>query len=189
MPKCKDCQTSFGFMELKNSLCKSCTNKKTPPCTGCTKNFLPDELKDGFCLTCYEKEQKKLEAQSDQVKKRELESLSRDKLDSIILTTETAHNLDVTKRIDIISAECVYGMNVFKDIASGIRDIVGGRNNSTQNVLRDARKTVLSELKKEAHSLGANAVVGVDLDYSEFSGGGKSMLIVVATGTAVEAKL
>ena len=64
-------------------------------------------------------------------------------------------------------------------------DFFGGRNKSTQGVLKDARKTVLYELKKEAHLLGANAVIGVDLDYSEFSGGGKSMLFVVASGTAV----
>ena len=76
-------------------------------------------------------------------------------------------------------------MNIFKDFFAGVSDFFGGRNKSTQGVLKDARKTVLYELKKEAHLLGANAVIGVDLDYSEFSGGGKSMLFVVASGTAV----
>lgn len=80
-------------------------------------------------------------------------------------------------------------MNVFKDIFAGVRDVVGGRSETTQNVLRDSRKTVLKELRKEAYAIGANAVVGVDLSYSEFSGGGKSMLFVVASGTAIVAKI
>ena len=77
-------------------------------------------------------------------------------------------------------------MNVFRDLFAGIRDIVGGRSGAVQNVLRDARKTALYELKEEAYKSGANAVVGVDLDYSEISGKGNNMMFVVATGTAVK---
>ena len=77
-------------------------------------------------------------------------------------------------------------MNIFRDLFAGIRDIVGGRSEVTQKVLKDLRVNVLTELRKEAHGLGANAVVGVDLDYSELSGGGKSMLFLVASGTAVK---
>lgn len=77
-------------------------------------------------------------------------------------------------------------MNIFKDIFAGVRHIVGGKSKATQDILRDARKTVLKELRKEAYLVGANAVIAVDLDYSEFSGGGKSMLFVVASGTPVE---
>ncbi|MBK8638308.1 MAG: YbjQ family protein [Chromatiaceae bacterium] len=64
-------------------------------------------------------------------------------------------------------------------------DFFGGRSNATQKVLKAARKTALEELRKEAEELGANAVIGVRLDYSEFSGDGKSMLFLVASGTAV----
>jgi uncharacterized protein YbjQ (UPF0145 family) len=104
----------------------------------------------------------------------------------VILTTETASNLKVLKRLDVITAECAYGMNIFKDLFASISDIFGGRNKSIQNTLKDARKNVLAELQKEAFSLGANAVVGIDLDYSEISGGGKlGMLFIVASGTAV----
>jgi uncharacterized protein YbjQ (UPF0145 family) len=67
-------------------------------------------------------------------------------------------------------------MNIFRDIFAAVTDIFGGRSSATQRVLRDARKTCLAELKKEADELGANAVIAVKLDYSEFSGGGKSML-------------
>ena len=76
-------------------------------------------------------------------------------------------------------------MNIFKDFLSSLTDIFGGRSNTTQNILRDARRNCLFELRLEAVKMGANAVIGVDLDYSEFSGQGKSMLFLVASGTAV----
>ena len=115
--------------------------------------------------------------------------LSKKEIDNIILTTENnPQDLFVEERIEIITAECVYGMNIFRDLFARARDIVGGRSVASQKILRDARKICLSELKIEAHSLGADAVIGVDLDYSEFSGGGKSMLFIVASGTAVKLK-
>ena len=108
------------------------------------------------------------------------------KQSEVLLTTESAPNLKIVRRIDIVTAECVYGMNIFKDIFASLSDTFGGRNKSIQNTLRDARTTALTELRKEAYSLGANAVIGIDLDYSEISGGGKSgMLFIVASGTAV----
>ena len=76
-------------------------------------------------------------------------------------------------------------MNIFKDLFAGVRDIVGGRSKAVQNTLRDSRRTALYELKKEAYEVGANAVVGVDLDYMELSSGGSGMVILVASGTAV----
>ena len=75
-------------------------------------------------------------------------------------------------------------MNVFKDMFTNIRDFVGGRSKAVQKTLRDSRRTALYELKKEAYEVGANAVVGVDLDYVELSLGG-SMVMLVASGTAV----
>ena len=110
----------------------------------------------------------------------------RDKdIDAILLTTETNPDIKILERIEIVTAECVYGMHIFKDIFASIRDIVGGRSKAFQDTLRDARKTALYELKREAHEVGANAVVGVDLDYSEISGGKNQMLFLVASGTAV----
>jgi len=104
----------------------------------------------------------------------------------IILTTETTMSgYHVTERIEIITAECVFGMNLFKDFFAGMRDIFGGRSKASQGVLRDSRKVCLSELRREALMVGANAVVAVDLDYNEISGDGKSMLFLVASGTAV----
>ncbi len=104
----------------------------------------------------------------------------------LIVTTEfSMPEYSVTQRIEVITAECVFGMNLFKDFFAGIRDILGGRSASSQKVLRDARRTCMTELRREALIVGANAVIGVDLDYSEISGDGKSMLFVVASGTAV----
>ena len=111
---------------------------------------------------------------------------TRDKdIDAILLTTETNPDIKILERIEIVTAECVYGMHIFKDIFAGARDVVGGRSKAWQDTLRDARKTALYELKREAHEVGANAVVGVDLDYSEISGGRRNMLFLVASGTAV----
>lgn len=109
----------------------------------------------------------------------------------IILTTETySPDLIIKERLGIVSAECVFGMNIIKDAFASITDITGGRSKSTQRGLKDAKKVCLNELTGEAKALGADAVIAIDLDYSEFSGGGmfgeKSMLFLVASGTAVK---
>ncbi len=105
-------------------------------------------------------------------------------IETIILTTETASNLKIIRRVEVITAECAFGMNIFKDLFAGIRDIVGGRSEAIQKTMRDARRTTLFELKREAFAVGANAVVGIDLDYVELSSAG-SMVMLVASGTAV----
>lgn len=143
---------------------------------GVSGGWLVPLIDDRICHDCFE-----YEKEGDT--KQETEDYKASS--HIILTTETAHNLPVARRLDIVSAEVVIGMHLFKDVASAFRDVFGGRSAVMQNGLRDARKTALSELRKEAHALGADAVVGVDLDYSEISGGGKSMLFLVASGTAV----
>ena len=112
-----------------------------------------------------------------------MEASSRE-INEIMLTTETDPNLNITKRIEIVTAECAFGMNVFKDLFAGVRNIVGGRSEAVQKTMRDSRRVALLELKKEAYEVGANAVVGVDLDYVELSSGG-SMVMLVASGTAV----
>ena len=104
--------------------------------------------------------------------------------DLVVTTESVLSGYTVDERIEVISAECVFGMNLFKDFFAGIRDIFGGRSKASQKVLRDARQTCLTELRREALIVGANAIVAVDLDYSEISGDGKSMLFLVTTGTA-----
>ncbi|MEI4234819.1 heavy metal-binding domain-containing protein [Roseovarius sp. D22-M7] len=102
-----------------------------------------------------------------------------------MLTTETyPQGLNIIERVEIVTAECAFGMNIFKDLFSGVRDIVGGRSEAVQKTLRDTRRTALLELKKEAYEVGANAVIAVDLDYVELSASG-NMVLLVASGTAV----
>ena len=103
----------------------------------------------------------------------------------VILTTESVlTGYEVSERIEIITAECVFGMNMFRDMFAGVRDVFGGRSSAAQKVLRESRRVCLTELRREALITGANAVIGVDLAYNEISGDGKSMLFLVASGTA-----
>ena len=106
----------------------------------------------------------------------------------VLTTTGTVPNRETKEVVNIITAEVAVGMNIFKDIFSAVRDVVGGRAGAVQDTLRDLRNQALEELREEAVRVGADAVVGVDLDYSEFSGGGRSMLFIVANGTAVKLK-
>ena len=124
---------------------------------------------------------------SDYEAGKRVESLSDELEREIILTTAySVIGRKMIKEVDIIAAECVFGSNILRDAFALARDIVGGRAKSQQNVLRDAKNMCLRELKQAAIERGADAVIGVDLDYQELSGGGKSMLFLVASGTAVK---
>lgn len=100
-------------------------------------------------------------------------------------TAPYIENYKIVKTIEIVSAECVFGLNIIKDVVMSFTDFFGGRSGTAQSALRQARVRCLDELKREAALAGGNAVIGVDLDYSEFSGKGAGMLFLVATGTAV----
>ena len=153
------------------------------PCGECVTNLNEEHQAE---LEKQKKLQADLEAQRQQKVNQEIRGQEEQnaEIDAIMLTTETAPNLNITKRIEVVTAECAFGMNIFKDLFAGVRDIVGGRSKAVQKTMRDSRRTALYELKKEAHEVGANAVVGVDLDYVELSASG-SMVLLVASGTAV----
>lgn len=102
----------------------------------------------------------------------------------IITTTPTLEGQPIREYIGIVTGEVIVGANIFKDLFAGIRDIVGGRAGAYESTLRDARREAFDELENEAKRLGANAVVGVDIDY-EVVGQGGSMLMVSVSGTAV----
>ena len=99
-------------------------------------------------------------------------------------TTPIIEGKRITKYYGIVSGETIIGANIFRDFLAGIRDIVGGRSNSYEEVLRKAKDSALREMEDQAMRLGANAVIGVDLDY-ETVGQNGSMLMVTASGTAV----
>ena len=104
----------------------------------------------------------------------------------IITTTDGVEGRQVTAYVGVVTGEAVMGTNVFRDFFAGIRDIVGGRSGSYEKELRNARDVAMAEMAEQAAELGADAVVGVDLDYESIGGGDKSMLMVSVNGTAVK---
>jgi uncharacterized protein YbjQ (UPF0145 family) len=102
----------------------------------------------------------------------------------IISTTSAIEGRPVSQYLGIVTGEVIVGANIFKDLFAGIRDIVGGRSGAYESTLRSARETAFQELEAEATRLGANAVIGVDIDY-EVIGKEGSMLMVTVSGTAV----
>jgi reverse gyrase len=96
-------------------------------CNGCGYSFSSSEIKKGLCCSCL--------GDKKQVSSREI--------NAIMLTTETAPNLNITKRIEVVTAECAFGMTIFKDLFAEVRDIVGGRSEAVQKTMRDSRRVAL----------------------------------------------
>ncbi len=102
----------------------------------------------------------------------------------LVTTTNAVEGKKVVKYLGIVTGEAIMGANMFKDLFAGIRDIVGGRSATYEQELRKAKDLALEEMQQNAHALGGNAVIAVDLDY-ETVGANGSMLMVSASGTAV----
>ena len=102
----------------------------------------------------------------------------------LVTTTNTVEGRRIVEYKDLVAGEAILGANLFRDLFASIRDIVGGRAGSYEKVLNDARQTAVGEMTDKAAALGANAVIGVDLDYETIGSNG-SMLMVTAAGTAV----
>ncbi|MES2666525.1 MAG: heavy metal-binding domain-containing protein [Pseudomonadota bacterium] len=165
MANCEKCGKKLSFME-----------RRDPVCSECYSSFGEEEIAEDNAILAKERaDQIEAQRKADEVSA----SISR-----ILLTTESTTDLKIHRRIDIVTAECAFGMNIFKDLFAGVRNVVGGRSEAIQRTMRDARRTVLTELRHEAHRVGGNAVVGVDLDYVDLSGSG-TMVMLVASGTAV----
>ncbi len=166
MASCSSCGKSISFFSSVGGVCADC-------------HFQTVRLERGDLGA-----QKDEDQEPDEVPAEEPSDPAPD-LSRIILSTEAAPDLRVAERLDIVTAEFAVGMGLLTDVFNAFRDVFGGRSKSYQNALKDARKAVLLELRREADAIGADAVLGVSLDYSEISGGGKSMLFLVASGTAV----
>jgi uncharacterized protein YbjQ (UPF0145 family) len=98
-------------------------------------------------------------------------------------TTPSVEGRTISEYLGVVTGEAILGANIFKDLFAGVRDIVGGRSGAYEEELRKAREIAMSELAAEATARGADAVVGIDLDYETVGQG--SMLMVTASGTAV----
>ena len=104
--------------------------------------------------------------------------------DMLLSTTPTIEGSPIREYKGVVTGETIIGANVFKDFMAGLRDFFGGRSGTYEKVLAEAKDTSLSEMAERARQWGANAVVGIDLDY-ETIGQGNSMLMVTCSGTAV----
>lgn len=102
----------------------------------------------------------------------------------ILSTTPSIEGMKIKKYAGVVTGDAIIGANIFKDVFAIVRDIVGGRSAAYERELAKAREFALEELSQRAHELGANAVVGIDLDY-ETVGQSGSMLMVNVSGTAV----
>lgn len=100
-------------------------------------------------------------------------------------TTPGMEGQTITEYCGVVTGEAILGANIFRDFFAGVRDIVGGRSGAYEKELRKARDIAFREIQQQAESLGANAVVGIDIDY-ETVGKDGSMLMVCVSGTAVK---
>jgi uncharacterized protein YbjQ (UPF0145 family) len=101
----------------------------------------------------------------------------------LVSTTAVLQDRRVTRYLGVVTGEAILGANIVRDVLAGIRDVVGGRSAAYEQELRKAKDLALGEMEEQAVSLGANAIIGVDLDYETLGNG--TMLMVSASGTAV----
>ncbi|PCD66818.1 YbjQ family protein [Rhizobium phaseoli] len=150
-------------------------------CNECGQQKPDNEIQLGICDSCF-----KYGPQSNGSQGRGSHGQTQ-KSEVILTTSIDVPNRQVERVISIIASEAALGMNIFRDIANSFRDLVGGRSDSSQKALKEARLACLEGLRREAAALGADAVIAVDLDYNQLStsGSGGGILFVAASGTAV----
>lgn len=103
----------------------------------------------------------------------------------ILSTAQTIPGKQILETIDLVGAQCLYGINSIEDVAVGIRDMIGGRSKTMQKRIFEARKQALQELREEAHRLGANGVIAISINHADIGDKGGYMLMVTAVGTAI----
>jgi uncharacterized protein YbjQ (UPF0145 family) len=156
-------------------------------CKECGEVFSALEMTDGICKNCATPEF----IESSTLEKERLKDFNNNKhqkLESILVTTETSTNLEIEKRINIVSAQCVYGLNIVKDLFAGIRDIVGGRIKSIEDPLEEATKTIIKTLKEKAYLAGGDAVIGIKIEHTYSNPGNSNMVSILGTGTIIKLK-
>ena len=104
----------------------------------------------------------------------------------LITTTPDVPGREISDIKGVITGEAILGVNIFRDLFAGLRDIIGGRSGSYQKALREARDHAMEDITAEANALGADAIVGVDIDYETIDTQKGAMLMVSVSGTAVK---
>ena len=104
----------------------------------------------------------------------------------MLMSTTNGVELSIERHHGVVTGEAILGTNIFRDLFAGIRNIVGGRSGAYEKALREARETAFQEMEEAARRAGANAVIGIDIDYENITAGDSgSMLMVSVSGTAV----
>lgn len=152
-------------------------------CLECGLETPSYDLADGVCRKC--REASKDRPRTNVFEPRQLESANKNKKTQLVLTTEASSNLPVDRRLGIVTAEVVVGINIIKDVMAGVRNVVGGRTLSVQRALKDIKQEALDEITQSAASMGADAVVGMNFSYNDIGNTGSTMLMLVVSGTAV----
>lgn len=152
-------------------------------CKSCERTVSLWERYEGLCPEC-QIEKKSLDDQKKQVSVEENIEIDAE-IDAILITTETAPDLNIVKRLDIVTAQAAFEINNFKDILVGFMNPVKGRSSELEKQLDILKERALYGLKEKAHDSSANAVVAIDIDISTVTIGQISMLMLVASGTSV----
>ncbi|MEM9232808.1 MAG: YbjQ family protein [Pseudomonadota bacterium] len=103
----------------------------------------------------------------------------------IMATTDNVPGRESSESLGVVAGEAILGVNIFRDLVAGIRDIFGGRSGGYQKALREAREHAMADMAEEARAIGADAVVGIDIDYESVDTQKGAMLMVSCNGTAV----
>ena len=104
----------------------------------------------------------------------------------IVTTTDTPPGREARETLGVVAGEAILGVNIFRDLFAGITDILGGRSQGYQKALREAREHAMTDMQAEAAALGADAVIGIDIDYEAVDTQKGAMLLVSCNGTAVK---
>ncbi len=141
-------------------------------------------FKEGFKEGMQEEREKENINRQKEIEVQKNKKEENKKINTILVTTELSIDMPIEKRLDIISSECVFGINIVKDFFSGIRDIVGGNVGALEKSLKDAKTKIIFDLKKQAYKSGADAVIAIKIDHT-YNG---NILSVFATGTTIKLK-
>lgn len=140
---------------------------------------------NGLCMPCWKENPNHTVNEQEITELRNQEAVKRTLIETILITTETVTSFKISKRIDVITSQAAFEINNFKDIVVGFMNPVKGRANEMEKQIDLLKDKAMYDLKAKAHQLNANGVVGVDLDISTVTIGQISMLMLVASGTAV----
>ena len=157
-------------------------------CISCGKQVGWMDVVKGQCRDCWEKAPLRTpeDVQTAKAALTEQASAKSAAAQAVLLTTETILPEGIATRLGVVTGTCIYGQHLGRDIMTAWRDMTGGRAAAAEKVFADAREAALMDLRRQAHDLGADAVIALSLTHQELAGGGKSMVMVTATGTAVK---